>query len=98
MGILQLFAQSLGVDIPTATRAITAYAFGVVLGAPVVTLAATKLNRRTLLLALMGLFVAGNVLSAIATNLEMFAAARFISGLPQGAYFGAGAFVAARFV
>jgi len=95
MGIIQLFSASLGLDVPQATNAITAYALGVVIGAPAVTLAAARLNRRTLLLALMALFVVGNVLSAIATDLNLLMAARFLSGLPQGAYFGAGAMVAA---
>ena len=94
MGIIQLFSASLGLDVPQATNAITAYALGVVIGAPAVTLAAARLNRRTLLLALMALFVVGNVLSAIATDLNLLMAARFLSGLPQGAYFGAGAMVA----
>ncbi|NUT78011.1 MFS transporter [Pseudomonas sp. C1C7] len=94
MGIIQLFSASLGIDVPQATNAITAYALGVVIGAPAVTLAAARLNRRTLLLALMALFVVGNVLSAIATDLNLLMAARFLSGLPQGAYFGAGAMVA----
>lgn len=94
MGIIQLFSSSLGIDVPEATNAITAYALGVVIGAPAVTLAAARLNRRTLLLGLMALFVVGNVLSAIATDLNLLMAARFLSGLPQGAYFGAGAMVA----
>lgn len=98
MGILQLFSASLEVDLPAATNAITAYAFGVVIGAPLVTLAAARLNRRTLLLLLMILFVCGNILSALATGLGTFAVARFISGLPQGAYFGAGAVVASYIV
>ncbi len=98
MGIIQLFSASLDISIPTATNAITAYAFGVVVGAPLVTLAAARLNRRALLLGLMALFVLGNVLSAIATNLGMFTLARFISGMPQGAYFGAGAVVASYIV
>jgi len=94
MGIIQLFSVSFGISVPQATGAVTAYALGVVVGAPVVTLAAARLNRRTLLLALVGLFVVGNLLSAMATNLPMLVAARFIAGLPQGAYFGAGAMVA----
>lgn len=98
MGILQLFSASLGIDIPTATNAITAYAFGVVIGAPAVTLAAARLNRKTLLLCLMALFIVGNILSSISTGLGMFAIARFISGMPQGAYFGAGAVVASYIV
>lgn len=98
MGIIQLFAASLDLSISEATNAITAYAFGVVIGAPLVTLMASRLNRRTLLLCLMGLFIVGNLLSAAAFNLGMFAVARFISGMPQGAYFGAGAVVASYVV
>lgn len=98
MGMLQLFAASLDLDIPTATHAIEAYAFGVVLGGPVVTILAAKLNRKKLLLVLMALFVAGNVLSAIATGLNFFMFARFLSGIPQGAYFGAAAVVASYIV
>ncbi len=98
MGILQLFASSLDLDITSATHAITAYAFGVVLGAPLVTLLAARLNRRALLLGLMVLFILGNILSAVASSLGMLAVARFISGMPQGAYFGAGAVVASYIV
>jgi len=98
MGILQLFSASLGVDISTAAHAIAAYAFGVVLGGPAVTLLAAGLNRRTLLLVLMAIFIVGNILSGLATGLGSFALARFVSGIPQGAYFGAGAVVASFIV
>lgn len=96
MGIIQLFSASLGVSVTEATGAVTAYAFGVIVGAPVITLAAARLNRRVVLLALLGLFVLGNVLSAMAGSLGHLSIARFISGLPQGAYFGAGAMVASH--
>jgi predicted MFS family arabinose efflux permease len=98
MGILQLFAKDLHIGLPVATNAITCYALGVVAGAPVVTLAAASLNRRTLLLCLMALFIVGNAFSATAVNLGMLSVARFISGMPQGAYFGAGAVVASYIV
>lgn len=98
MGLLQLFASELGLDIPTATHAVEAYALGVVLGGPAATLLAAKLNRRHLLLALMVLFVAGNLLSATAAGFGSFTLARFLSGIPQGAYFGAGAVVASYIV
>lgn len=98
MGIIQLFSADLGVDIPTATHAITAYAIGVVIGAPALTLLAARFNRRTLLLALICIFIFGNVLSAMAGDLGTFVAARFVTGLPQGAYFGAGAVVASHLV
>lgn len=96
MGIIQLYAASLGLSIPTATSAITAYALGVVVGAPLVTLGAARLNRRVVLLGLMALFILGNLLSAAATSLGSLILARFISGVPHGAYFGAGAVVAAH--
>ncbi|GAA0766509.1 MFS transporter [Ideonella azotifigens] len=98
MGILQLFAASLGLDLASATHAIEAYAFGVVLGGPAITILAAKLNRKHLLLALMAIFIVGNLLSALATGLGSFALARFVSGIPQGAYFGAGAVVASYIV
>lgn len=98
MGIIQLFAGDLGIGIPRATNVVTGYALGVVIGAPVVTLAAARLNRKTLLLGLMALFIVGNLASATAGSLDLLILARFISGLPQGAYFGAGAVVASYIV
>ena len=97
MGILQIFSANLHISVPIATHAITGYAVGVLLGAPIVTLAAARLNRRTLLLCLMSLFILGNLLSAAAPSIGLLAVARFISGMPQGAYFGAGAVVASYF-
>ncbi|EGD44083.1 MFS transporter [Nocardioides sp. WG-D5] len=94
-GIVQLFAADLGASVPTATNAITAYALGVVIGSPVLTIAAARLNRRTLLLGLVVLFIVGNLLSAAASGLGVLIVARFITGTVQGAYFGAGAVVAA---
>jgi len=98
MGIIQLFSASLDLSVTEATNAITAYAAGVVIGAPLVTLVAARVNRRALLLGLMALFIVGNLLSATAGNLWWLMAARFISGMPQGAYFGAGAVVASYIV
>ncbi|MEU2426484.1 MFS transporter [Streptomyces sp. NPDC013157] len=93
-GIIQLFSSSLGVSLPVATYAITAYAFGVVIGSPAITLLAARVNRRSLLLGLMALFLAGNLLSALAPNIVLLVVFRFITGSVQGAYFGAGAVVA----
>ncbi|MET8520799.1 MFS transporter [Nocardioides sp. NPDC004968] len=94
-GIVQLFAADLDASVPTATNAITAYALGVVIGSPALTIAAARLNRRTLLLGLVGLFIVGNLLSAAASDLGVLVVARFITGTVQGAFFGAGAVVAA---
>ena len=93
-GIIQLFAAAFGTTVPAATYAVTAYAFGVVIGSPLITVVAAKLNRRTLILGLMVLFVVGNLLSATASNLTAMIAFRFITGTVQGAYFGAGAVIA----
>lgn len=94
-GIIQLFSADFGVSIPIATYAVTAYALGVMIASPLITLAASRLNRRALLLCLMALFVVGNLISAAAINMDMLIVARFITGTVQGAYFGAGAVVAA---
>ncbi|GAA2216025.1 MFS transporter [Nonomuraea monospora] len=94
-GIIQLFASDLEVSIPVATYAITAYAFGVMIGSPAITLLAARVNRRTLLLGLIVLFLAGNALSALAPNLALLIVFRFVAGSVQGAFFGAGAVVAA---
>ena len=98
MGLLQQFAADLELDLTTASHAIEAYALGVVLGGPAVTILAARLNRKHLLLALMAVFVLGNVLSSMATGLVGLTLARFLSGIPQGAYFGAGAVVASYIV
>ena len=98
MGIIQLFSSDLGISVPEGTNAITAYATGVVIGAPLITLLAARLNRRTLLLALMALFAVGNLLSGFVGSLHWLMAARFLSGMPHGAYFGAGAVVASYIV
>ncbi|MEV4619553.1 MFS transporter [Asanoa sp. NPDC049573] len=94
-GIIQLFAADLDVSIPVATYAITAYAIGVVIGSPTITIVAARVNRRTLLLGLVALFLAGNGLSAVAPDLALLIVFRFVAGSVQGAFFGAGAVVAA---
>jgi predicted MFS family arabinose efflux permease len=94
-GIIQLFSSDLAVSIPVATYAITAYAFGVVIGSPAITLLAARVNRRTLLLGLIVLFLVGNGLSAVAPNIALLVVFRFVAGTVQGAFFGAGAVVAA---
>ncbi|WP_206541960.1 MFS transporter [Leucobacter celer] len=94
MGIIQLFASDMGLSIPTASWAITAYALGVVIGAPAITILTARWNRRRLLLSITALFVVGNLLSSVANDLGVLMVARFLAGMPQGAYFGAGAVVA----
>ena len=98
MGLLPNVAESYQVSVPQAGHVITAYALGVVIGAPIIAVLAARLSRKTLLLILMGLFAAGNILSAIAPDFVTFTALRFITGLPHGAYFGVAALVAASMV
>ncbi|RIJ70812.1 MFS transporter [Nakamurella silvestris] len=98
MGVLPEAARDFGVDIPTAGHLITAYALGVVVGAPTITALAARITRKKLLLSMMGLFIIGNLLFAIAPNAELGLLFRFIAGLPHGVFFGAGAVVAASLV
>ena len=95
MGFLPSVANGLGVTIPEAGRSISAYALGVVVGAPLIAVLGAKLSRRALLLVLMSLFAAGNLASALAPNFVFLLGLRFASGLPHGAYFGVAALVAA---
>ena len=96
MGLLRSIADDFGTTEAATGIAISAYALGVVIGAPVLTVAAARMPRKRLLLLLMGLFVVGNGLSALADSLALLNAARFIAGIPHGAYFGAASLVAAR--
>ncbi|MDQ7805306.1 MFS transporter [Amycolatopsis sp. A133] len=98
MGVLPQAAADFGVDIPTAGYLISGYALGVVIGAPLLTALAVRLPRKTMLLAMMGLFTLGNALFALSPNQEFGVAFRFLAGLPHGAFFGAGAVVASSLV
>ena len=96
MGLLPQIARDLEVSIPQAGMLITLYALGVVIGAPLVTIAAVRLPRARLLMLLIALTGVGNLLSAMAPDFTILAAARFVSGLPHGAFFGVASLVAAR--
>ncbi|MET9828762.1 MFS transporter [Streptomyces sp. NPDC006385] len=98
MGLLPEVANDLDISIPTAGHLVSAYALGVVIGAPLLAAATARLPRRTVLIGLMALFVAGNALSAFAPDYHWLVAARFLSGLPHGAFFGVGAVVATNMV
>mgnify|MGYP001627505998 FL=1 len=98
MGLLPVIATDLGVSIPSAGLLISAYALGVVLGAPLMTLATGRVPRRTLLIGLAGIFTIGNALSALADNYALLMIARIITSLNHGAFFGVGAIVAAGLV
>ncbi|WP_068088327.1 MFS transporter [Novosphingobium rosa] len=98
MSLLPPMAAGLGVDAPTAGHVISAYALGVVIGAPLLAVLGARLARRTLLILLMAAFCLFNALSAIAPDYHWMLAFRFLSGLPHGAYFGVAALVAASLV
>ena len=98
MSLEPQFARGLGIDAPTAGHVISAYALGVVVGAPTIAVLSAKLPRRTLLIGLMLVFAIGNALSAMAPGYHSMLAFRFLSGLPHGAYFGIAALVAASLV
>ena len=91
MGMLPEIATDLGAPIPTAGHAITAYALGVVVGAPTLVVLGARVDRRRMLLMLMAAFVVGNLLSALAGTMSWLVAARFAAGLPHGVFFGVGA-------
>lgn len=95
MGLLPEVSTDLGISIPEAGYAISAYAFGVVVGAPVLALAATRRARPTMLIFLMGLYALGHFASALAPNYFSLLLLRFVSGLPHGTYFGIASLVAA---
>ncbi len=95
MGILPYVANDLNVSIPVAGYLISAYALGVCVGAPILLLT-RKRPLKHILLALMALMMVGNLAASIAPNYWVLLLARFVSGLPHGAYFGVASIVAAK--
>ena len=98
MSLLPFFAKDLGISAPTAGHVISAYALGVVVGAPLIAVLSARMARRTLLILLMSVFAVANGLSALAPTYHWMLLFRFLSGLPHGAYFGIAALVAASLV
>ncbi|GAA1905894.1 MFS transporter [Lapillicoccus jejuensis] len=98
MGLLPQVAAGTGVDIPTAGHYVSAYALGVVVGAPLLTVLVARRPRKGVLLGLMGVFAVFNVASGFATSYGALMGLRFLAGLPHGAYFGIGSVVAASLV
>src|SRR6476661_11185863 len=88
MGLLPQIADGVDVSIPSAGHLISAYALGVVIGAPVLAYLGARLPRRGLLVALMTAYAAANALSAAAATFGLLLPSRFLAGLPHGAYFG----------
>ncbi len=98
MGLLPVIAEGVDVSIPTAGLLVSAYALGVMVGAPVMTLAFSRFGKRTALMLLMAIFTIGNLLSALAPDYYTLLASRLVTSLNHGAFFGLGAVVAASVV
>ncbi|RTL66745.1 MAG: MFS transporter [Pseudonocardiaceae bacterium] len=98
MGLLPQIAQGLDVSVPAAGTLVTAYAIGVVVGAPLLTAVSLRLPRTRMLMLFMGMFAVGNALAAVAPSFGVLVALRFLTGLPHGAFFGVASLVAASLV
>lgn len=97
-GLLPQVASDLAVTIPQAGALISVYALGVVVGAPLLTGATVHLDRKKVLVGLMGWYAVTNLLTALAPNFTIALIARFATGLPHGAFFGVGSVVAGSLV
>ncbi|MEV0293370.1 MFS transporter [Nocardia sp. NPDC050710] len=95
MGLLPDIAEAMGVSEPTAGHAVSAYALGVVIGAPVIAALCARVPRKRLLVLLMVAFTVGNAATVLAPSFATLVLARFVSGLPHGAYFGVASLAAA---
>ncbi len=98
MGLLPVIAEGVDVSIPTAGMLVSAYAIGVMVGAPIMTLAFSRFGKRTALMLLMAIFTVGNILSAMAPGYTTLLLSRLVTSLNHGAFFGLGAVVAASVV
>lgn len=98
MALIPYISPSLGIEETTASHLISAYALGVVVGAPILAVLGARIPRRTLLITLMIVYALAHVASAFAQTYQGMLAYRFISGLPHGAYFGVASLVAASVV
>ncbi|MFC6154378.1 MFS transporter [Nocardioides yefusunii] len=95
MGLLPQMARATDVSIPSAGHAISAYAIGVVIGAPTMAVLGARWPRRNALLGFMALFAVGNIATALVSSYDGLLLARFVAGLPHGAYFGVASLLAA---
>lgn len=98
MGLLPVIAKGVDVSIPTAGGLVSAYAIGVMVGAPIMTLAFSRFGKRTALILLMSIFTIGNLMSAMAPGYTTLLLSRLVTSLNHGAFFGLGSIVAASVV
>lgn len=97
-GLLPEISADLGVSIPKAGLLVTGYALGVAIGGPILVIFTNGLPRKTALLALMGVFVVGHVLCAVAPDYALLMGARVVASFCHGAFFGIGSVVAVSIV
>ncbi|MET4921456.1 MFS transporter [Streptomyces sp. PSRA5] len=98
MGLLPDVAADFGVSVPHAGFLVTGYALGVMVGAPLMTALGTKMSRKNMLMLLMGLFIVGNIISAVAPVFAVMLIGRVVASMAHGAFFGIGSVVAAELV
>ena len=98
MGLLPNVAQDLSVTIPQAGMLVSGYALGATFGAPVLAVATARMDRRRALLLLIGIFILGNLLCALAPSYWLLMGARVVTAFCHGSFFGLGAVVAAELV
>lgn len=96
MGVLPEIAHDVGLTIPAAGNMISWYAFGVVIGAPIMAVFSSRFSLKAVMLFLMALCVVGNTLFTFSSTYPMLALGRLISGFPHGAYFGVGAIILSK--
>ncbi|MEG0800218.1 MULTISPECIES: MFS transporter AraJ [Citrobacter] len=93
MGVLTELARDVGITIPAAGHMISFYAFGVVLGAPIIAIFSSRFSLKNILLFLVTLCVLGNAIFTLSSSYLMLAIGRLVSGFPHGAFFGVGAII-----
>ncbi len=96
MGVLTELARDVGISIPAAGHMISFYAFGVVLGAPIIALFSSRFSLKHILLFLVTLCVIGNAIFTLSSSYFMLAVGRLVSGFPHGAFFGVGAIILSK--
>ena len=96
MGVLPEIAHDVGISIPAAGNMISYYAFGVVIGAPVMALFSSRFSLKSVMLFLVALCVIGNAIFTLSSSYSMLALGRLISGFPHGAFFGVGVIILSK--
>ncbi len=96
MGVLTELARDVGITIPSAGNMISFYAFGVVIGAPIIALFSSKFSLKSILLFLVAMCAVGNVIFTFSTSYTMLAIGRLVSGFPHGAFFGVGTIILSK--